>query len=56
MARHKFATTVTLTNGIPIETVSRMLGHKSLKQTQHYAKIIDKKISEDMTVLKQKYL
>jgi len=34
MARHTFATTVTLTNGIPIETVSRMLGHKSLKQTQ----------------------
>ncbi|GEM63852.1 transposase [Sphingobacterium faecium NBRC 15299] len=56
MARHTFATTVTLTNGIPIETVSRMLGHKSLKQTQHYAKIIDKKISEDMTLLQQKYL
>jgi site-specific recombinase XerD len=55
MARHTFATTVTLTNGIPIETVSRMLGHKSLKQTQHYAKIIDKKISEDMALLKQKY-
>lgn len=55
MARHTFATTVTLTNGIPIETVSRMLGHKSLKQTQHYAKIVDKKISDDMKILEKKY-
>lgn len=55
MARHTFATTVTLTNGIPIETVSRMLGHKSLKQTQHYAKIVDIKISDDMNILKKKY-
>lgn len=54
IARHTFATTVTLSNGVPIETVSRMLGHKSLKQTQHYAKIVDLKISEDMQLLRTK--
>ena len=54
IARHTFATTVTLSNGVPLETVSKMLGHKSLKQTQHYAKILDKKISEDMMVLRNK--
>ena len=53
IARHTFATTVTLSNGVPLETVSKMLGHKSLKQTQHYAKIIDLKISQDMQALKK---
>lgn len=55
IARHTFATTVTLNNGIPIESVSKMLGHKSIKITQIYAKILDKKVGEDMSVLRKKF-
>jgi site-specific recombinase XerD len=55
IARHTFATTVTLTNGVPIESVSKMLGHKNLRTTQHYVKVLDKKVSEDMKILKEKF-
>jgi site-specific recombinase XerD len=53
IARHTFATTVTLSNGVPIESVSKMLGHTNIKTTQHYAKILDKKVSYDMVNLKK---
>ncbi|PSL42796.1 site-specific recombinase XerD [Chitinophaga niastensis] len=51
-ARHTFATTVTLANGVPLETVSAMLGHKSIRTTQIYAKIVASKVSVDMKTLK----
>jgi len=54
MARHTFATTVTLSNGVPIETVSKLLGHAKLTTTQIYAKVIERKVSEDMLNLKNK--
>lgn len=56
IARHTFATTITLTNGVPIESVSKMLGHKNLRTTQHYAKVLDRKVSEDIKLLKDKLL
>lgn len=55
IARHTFATTITLSNNVPIESVSKMLGHKNLRTTQHYAKILDKKVSQDMDQLLKKF-
>ncbi|RKD96742.1 site-specific integrase [Marinifilum flexuosum] len=54
MARHTFATTITLSNDVPISTVSRMMGHSSLRTTQIYAKIVDTKMLEDMNNLREK--
>ncbi len=54
VARHSFATTVTLANGVSIESVSKMLGHKLMKTTQHYAKVVDQRVSDDMINLEKK--
>lgn len=55
LARHTFATTVTLSKGIPIETVSKMLGHTNIETTQIYARITNEKISKDMEGLSAKF-
>lgn len=54
IARHTFATTVTLSNGVPIESVSKMLGHTTIRSTQVYAKVVEQKLSEDMLNLKKR--
>ena len=51
MARHTFATTVTLSNGISIETVGKMLGHRKMSTTQIYAKVLDEKVFDEMSKL-----
>ena len=51
MARHTFATTVTLSNGISIETVGKMLGHRKISTTQIYAKVLDEKVFDEMSIL-----
>lgn len=55
MARHTFATTVTLSNNVSIESVSKMLGHTNLAMTQKYARILDKKINGEMATIAGKY-
>ncbi|MDY7395372.1 site-specific integrase [Aureibaculum sp. 2210JD6-5] len=55
IARHTFATTVTLSNGMPIETVSKLLGHSRISTTQIYAKVIERKISDDMQKLRAQF-
>ena len=54
LARHTFATEICITQGVPIESVSRMLGHTNIKTTQIYARVVDRKISHDMAVLEHK--
>jgi site-specific recombinase XerD len=54
IARHTFATTITLSNGVHIETVSKLLGHTKIATTQIYAKVIERKVSEDMALLREK--
>ena len=51
VARHTYATQICLTNGVPMESLSKMLGHKSIKTTEIYGKILDKKVSSDMEKL-----
>src|SRR5690606_12595813 len=55
VARHTFATTVMLSNGVPIETVSKLLGHTKLSTTQIYARVVETKISEDISNLLQRF-
>ncbi len=54
LARHTFATTIALNNGIPLETVSKMLGHTKLSTTQVYVHVLERKISDDMKMLRTK--
>jgi len=54
LARHTFGTTVTLANNISIESVSKMLGHKNIRMTQHYAKILESTVNREMAELSEK--
>ena len=54
MARHTFSTTITLSQGVPIESVSKMLGHTNIRTTQIYARITNEKVSNDMDILSEK--
>lgn len=51
MARHSFATLICLSNGMPIETISKMMGHRSIRTTQIYAEITSQKVGKDMEKL-----
>lgn len=54
LAHHTFTPRITLTNEAPVDSVSKMLGHKSLRTTQNYAKIVDRKVSDERRILKIK--
>lgn len=55
VGRHTFATTVTLSNSVPLESVSHMLGHTSIKTTQIYARVVSNKLLNDMSMVQEKY-
>lgn len=54
ISRHSFASTITLSNNIPIETVSKLMGHKRISMTQHYGKVVDQKVDRDIAALSEK--
>ena len=54
IARHTFAATITLSNGVPIETVSKLLGHTKIAITQIYAKVAERKVSDIISILREK--
>ena len=54
LVRHSFATEICLTKGVPIESVSKMLGHTNIQTTQIYARVVDRKLSHDMNMLDRK--
>jgi integrase len=56
IARHTFATTVTLSNRVPIETVSKLLAHQKIATAKEYAQVLDHKISDDMNTLREKFV
>ena len=55
MARHTFATTVTLANKVPIGSISKMLGHTTIKTTQIYAKVVENKLLQDMQMVNNRF-
>ncbi|MFC1224115.1 hypothetical protein ACFE6N_09920 [Pedobacter sp. BG31] len=55
IAKRTFATTVTLLNGVPIESVSKMMGHTNIRTTQLYAKMVDEKVASDMAPLREMF-
>lgn len=56
IAKRTFATTVTLLNGVPIESVSKMMGHTNIRTTQLYAKMLDEKVGKDMAPLMEQFV
>ena len=54
MSRHTYASEITLSQGVPMETVSRMLGHRDLRSTRIYAKVTNDKIDRDMNKLERR--